>query len=71
MTKWTISVEVTDNWIADGFSLNSPEAQRVIAEKIKELLPYAYPQEMIVKVISSPTAREIKEAVKRYEQDIR
>lgn len=48
--KWKleIEVEVSDNWIADGFNL--PDRFENIKESIQSELPYAYENEIKVTI---------------------
>lgn len=47
---WNIKLTVADTWIEDGFNLDTPEAQETLFNKLWELLPYAYQEEIKIAV---------------------
>jgi len=55
MKKWKISltVEVSENWIEDGFDLNHPEREEQLKDAITSMLPYAHEHEMKVSITSN------------------
>lgn len=61
MKHWTlqIKISVADSWVADGF--DASERIEEIQEQIAALLPYAYGDEIAVKVkiLSKPDAKVI------------
>lgn len=57
MKTYTLTVSVSDNWIADGFDF-----QEGYIEWLREnLIPYAYEDEVVVKVTKRPPQQEILE----------
>ena len=50
MKKWKLEIEidVSQNWIDDGFDLS--ERQEEIEELLRSMLPYAYEHEMEIKI---------------------
>jgi hypothetical protein len=54
MYKWTVEVSVSENWIDDGFTLKEEKLQQAILEN---LLGYAYPHEVDVKIKKSPAIK--------------
>lgn len=54
--KWTIQVEVDEVWVADGFDFNQDCCQKVA----DNLIDYAYPEEVSVKVIKAPPTAKIR-----------
>jgi hypothetical protein len=57
--KWTIEIEVTETWVADGFDMRTPEDVKVLLER---RLPHAYGHELGGKVISRPPDKEVATA---------
>lgn len=55
MKKWKIelTVEVSQNWIDDGFDMNHAEREQQLIDAIKEMLPYAYDSEVRVQIKSN------------------
>lgn len=50
--KWkiTIELEVSPNWVFDGFDMNTDVRKDELHDSIVGMLPYAYEQEMNVKI---------------------
>lgn len=55
MKKWKIelTVEVSENWIEDGFDFNEPAREEQLKEAIYSMLPYAYEHEVKVEIKSN------------------
>jgi hypothetical protein len=51
MIKWTVEISVSEDWVNDGFTLKEEKLKDAILEN---LLGYAYPHEVEVKVKKSP-----------------
>lgn len=49
--KWTVEFEVSENWVADGFTLTDERALAMLAND----LSYAYGHELGAKVIKHPS----------------
>lgn len=62
--KWKLQVtlEVSENWIEDGFDASTKESLEVMEEVLRERLPYAYDHEFKIgiKVISAPDQKVIR-----------
>jgi hypothetical protein len=56
--KWTLSVEVDETWVADGFDFTPDRVQ----EMSESLIAYAYPSEVKVKVVTAPDPRDVRRA---------
>ena len=54
--KWVVEFEVTQNWVEDGFEIDSDRAKDMLANA----LPFAYGSELKAKVIESPDSKLIK-----------
>jgi hypothetical protein len=60
--KWIIEVEIADVWIADGFN---PEADAFQSAINAEMLGYARPDEVKVRIVKAPTEQQIDAATAR------
>lgn len=64
MQKWTIKIEVeiSDNWVADGFNLKD-DSLDIFKEAVENCLPYAYENEIRVKskILKAPAKEKILE----------
>ena len=56
MYKWIVEIEISADWVADGFNLSSED--RIEALK-SHLLPYGYSDESKIKILKSPKLSEI------------
>ena len=56
--KWTVELEVSENWVEDGFNLTDESAKEMLAS----FLPYAYGYELNAVVIKAPSEKSIKKA---------
>lgn len=45
--KWIVEIQVSENWVEDGFNLTNETAHKMLAE----FLPYAYGYELKAKVL--------------------
>jgi len=61
--KFTTTILITDNWIEDGFELTEDK----IIKQLKDILPYAFENEILVKMskiekvrVSIPSFKEVK-----------
>ena len=54
--KWVVELEVTENWVEDGFNID----QRRAFNMIESVLPFASGAEFKAKVISAPDAKLIR-----------
>ena len=54
--KWKVEFEVDETWVADGFEMTEERAKLMIENS----LPYSYPAEKKVKIISSPDYKKIQ-----------
>jgi hypothetical protein len=54
---WTLQIEVTDNWIADGFDFDGDRCH----ELQESLIPYAHEGEVTVKVVGRPDPTVIRQ----------
>jgi len=54
--KWTVEIEVAEVWVADGFDMRegNKETGTAIHAAISSMLPFAYPEEIKVKVKKAP-----------------
>lgn len=66
MKKWKIqlTVEVSENWVEDGFDLNESEREEQIKEAFANMLPYAYGHEVKVEIISNTCIHRPNKVVK-------
>jgi hypothetical protein len=55
--KWTVEIEVTENWVADGFEVHDAILKQAIQNY---LLPYSFDHEIKVKVLTAPNPEQIK-----------
>lgn len=55
MKKWKIelTVEVSENWITDGFNLSEELREEQIKNNIRNMLPFAYDNEVRVEITSN------------------
>lgn len=54
--KWTIEIEVSDNWVEDGFDFDKDQAQNLA----ESLIPWAYANsEVRVRVVKSPPREKV------------
>jgi len=59
MFKWTVEVEVSEVWVADGFEF--PADPDDCAEWFRErMLGYAYPHEIKARVLKAPNADAVR-----------
>lgn len=55
--RWVVEIEVSENWVADGFDMNQDRVQRLK----EELIPWAISgEEVDVRVLKSPDAESIR-----------
>lgn len=54
--KWTVEIEVSRQWVEDGFDLD----QERVTEMVEDLIHFAYPGEIRAKVVSAPDAGRIR-----------
>ena len=57
MFKWTVEVEVSENWVADGFDLSNR-----IEELGETLLPFSVDGEVAVHIRKAPDPDAIRKA---------
>lgn len=48
--KWTVEFSIDESWVADGFTLDKEEAERMIQER----LPYSYGHETSARIVAKP-----------------
>lgn len=68
MKKWKIelTIEVSENWIEDGFDMSEPEREQQLKDAIYSMLPYAYESEIKVEIKSNTSLhRPTKNLVSR------
>ncbi len=53
--KWTVEIEINKTWIGDGFEIKEDN----LHSAINELIPYAYTDEIKVKILKSPDSKAI------------
>jgi hypothetical protein len=56
--KWTVQIEVSENWIEDGFDLDEERLQAMVLSD----LSFAYSSEVRVKILKSPSPEAIAKA---------
>ena len=56
--KWTVTFEIDETWVADGFEMTDERAHEIIWNA----LPYATGDELQAKVIKAPSQAAIKKA---------
>lgn len=54
--KWTVEIEVSPVWVADGFDLDDDRAERML----ERMLPWARSTEMSARVLTAPDPRSIR-----------
>ncbi len=65
--KVLLTVEVSDNWIADGFNLAEPERLEQLKEAVENMLPYAYEHELkVVATVQSQPNIEVLNKLMGY-----
>ena len=65
-TVWTITLNVSDRWIADGFGHTKKSVEVAIRQALYALLPYALPGELGVEV-KHPSRAELDRACERFD----
>lgn len=56
--KWTVEIEVSETWVADGFDATNERIHSMLAHDLR----YAYGHELRAKVIKRPSDDEVAEA---------
>lgn len=64
MLTWTLEVQVSENWVEDGFDF-TPERCRKLADS---LIDWAYSNEVKVKVLTAPDPKEVRK-LQGYQDD--
>lgn len=59
---WTIKVEVSEEWIKDGFNLRNAESE--IRDLFSNMLPHSTPDEIEIKILRYPSYAKIDELTK-------
>lgn len=62
--QWTVTVEVADRWIADGFN---PDCDKFTNAIMAQMLGYATEEEVTVTLDRYPTDAEINAAMERVD----
>lgn len=57
--KWTVTFEISDNWVFDGAEITEEVAKEMLAN----YLPYAYGHELGVKITRKPSEEALKECL--------
>lgn len=64
--KWVAEIEVTKNWVADGFELTEERLHNMMCDN----LDFAYPHEIKVKIIQAPAPEEIERLQNGDDEDL-
>ena len=51
MFTWTVEFSINECWVQDGFNLTKEKSE----EMLDSFLPFAYPNEISVKIVKKPT----------------
>jgi hypothetical protein len=62
--KWTVEIEVTENWVADGFNISPDRMHDIMCRA----LPYANGSEIGARVLKSPSPESIAIAQGDYKR---
>jgi len=56
--KWTVEIEVSEVWVADGFEVTAERLQ----EMLQEAIGFSHENETRVRVVKAPTVNAIRKA---------
>jgi hypothetical protein len=56
--KWTIEIEVSGTWVADGFDFD--EHGDRLESLLDHLLPFAYAEERVARVVKRPRVEDVR-----------